>query len=800
MQVAEKSWQFYLLGGLQVFHAGERISSPVQRANELLAFLLLNPRPQPRIYVAGQLAPDIPESSALKRLSDHLWLLRRALPEIHIEISRERLFLPPEHRWLDSEAFLEAGQCEDMAAWQAALQLYQGELLPGFYAEWLVVERERLYIHWLHMINKITDAYMQGQDYREALPWLQRLVQAEPLDETALRKLMSASSALGQRGEALSAYERFVHLASQELKIEPDPLTQRLADGLYHADITPIMPSPRRIPAQSPQVLLEDGRQALERGDRRGLEGCLQALKSQPGTDDRLEAQLLEVDAHLSFGEIPPAETILKSMDSSLIQVKLRLARLALKQEDLEQTRKMASETLLSAHESEDVLVELDALLILAQVQRRTGEMLPALVSVDKALQLSRNLGTHDRLIGAMSERAWVFTRQGRYSEALSLFQGARSLAESESLQLHLAEVLTNLGTIQSYHGDFIAAHQNSLKALSLWRDLGLPRKEATTLQRLALICNQIGENDQALVYLERAQNILEALHDQAGNARNRYNLAAAMPYSDETLVGRSIDLAHAALDAFRELGQPGWEASCLALLGYNLWVSGDCMQALPYLEEAYRLHEKLGEMAVLAELLSYQALALVGLGRYKAAMGASQAALLALAQGALDNDIVSEIYYAHAVVLEALENPSGAQDYYRKAYQNLLKYAEQFNEEAARRAFFRRDPTVRRLMDKVYSLGIAPPPDHGVVQAWAMTPTGRRIRASWTLDAGPPDVALRQSQGAIALRRLRLGRILRESTAQKVVVSQEQLAELLGVSPRTIKRDLAIIRKPEKS
>jgi hypothetical protein len=187
-------------------------------------------------------------------------------------------------------------------------------------------------------------------------------------------------------------------------------------------------------------------------------------------------------------------------------------------------------------------------------------------------------------------------------------------------------------------------------------------------------------------------------------------------------------------------------------------------------------------------------------LGRYKAAMGTSQAALLALAQGALDNDIVSEIYYAHAVVLEALENPSGARDYYRKAYQNLLKYAEQFGEEAARRAFFRRDPTVRRLMDKVYSLGIAPPPDHGVVQAWATTPAGRRIRASWTLDAGPADIALRQSLGAIALRRARLGRILRESAAQKVVVSQEQLAEMLGVSTRTIKRDLAILRQPEKS
>jgi predicted DNA-binding transcriptional regulator YafY len=63
-------------------------------------------------------------------------------------------------------------------------------------------------------------------------------------------------------------------------------------------------------------------------------------------------------------------------------------------------------------------------------------------------------------------------------------------------------------------------------------------------------------------------------------------------------------------------------------------------------------------------------------------------------------------------------------------------------------------------------------------------------------VDAGPADAALRHAQGAIALRRARLERLLEEAQAQGAAPSSADLAHALGVSRRTVQRDLAALRR----
>jgi tetratricopeptide (TPR) repeat protein len=333
---------------------------------------------------------------------------------------------------------------------------------------------------------------------------------------------------------------------------------------------------------------------------------------------------------------------------------------------------------------------------------------------------------------------------------------------------------------------------------LEIWRDLGMLSMEIQVLHRLAHIHGQLGENEEALRTLERAQRICDQTGDRLSVARNLYNLAAAIPYHDETQVSRAIDIAREALGIFREYDQSGWVASCLATLGYNLWVAGQYREALGVLEEAYNLHNELGEVGVLPELLAYQGLALLGLGRLEKALECTRQALLLLARSPVDNDIVSEIYYAHAEVLKAHHDDEQADAYFRRAYQNLLKFAAQLEEEDAREAFFQRDPTTRRLMKAVYDHGIVPHPREGVVQRWVRSQVGQPVRVHLTLDAGPSDVALVRTKGSVGLRRVRLGRILREANRQGASPTVRELADTLGVSSRTIKRDLAALREAE--
>jgi hypothetical protein len=59
-----------------------------------------------------------------------------------------------------------------------------------------------------------------------------------------------------------------------------------------------------------------------------------------------------------------------------------------------------------------------------------------------------------------------------------------------------------------------------------------------------------------------------------------------------------------------------------------------------------------------------------------------------------------------------------------------------------------------------------------------------------WTIDAGPEDLRVQQEHGSVGLRRVRIQRLADEAIAQGGVATQEDLARVLNVSTRTIKRD----------
>ena len=66
---------------------------------------------------------------------------------------------------------------------------------------------------------------------------------------------------------------------------------------------------------------------------------------------------------------------------------------------------------------------------------------------------------------------------------------------------------------------------------------------------------------------------------------------------------------------------------------------------------------------------------------------------------------------------------------------------------------------------------------------------------AVWTVDAGLEDREVLQQHGRSALRRVRLQRLLDEALAQGAVATQEDLAQALHVSLRTIKRDCVVLQ-----
>jgi hypothetical protein len=63
-------------------------------------------------------------------------------------------------------------------------------------------------------------------------------------------------------------------------------------------------------------------------------------------------------------------------------------------------------------------------------------------------------------------------------------------------------------------------------------------------------------------------------------------------------------------------------------------------------------------------------------------------------------------------------------------------------------------------------------------------------VEVTWTLDAGLEDLEVRHRHGPQRLRQLRIQRLLTEALDQGAIATQEDLARVLNVTVRTIKRD----------
>jgi len=779
----------------------EPLAPPPPRATALLARLLTVPRRQTRERLVELLFPDTSRQGGRRRLSDRLWLIRQALPGLPLHATDEWLQIPADERWLDVDAFREWAASPAPTDWPKALDLYGGDLLPSCYEDWILLERESLHLAFVDLLFRAGDRLFQLGQADAALPIARRLAQEEPLDERALRLLMRTNAALGRRGTALAAYERFIDQAADEVGIAPAEATQALANSIR--TFTPVpLPIQTATGERDGETLLARAQDALHRGESAVVEACIQKLTNQAACAP-LDVALLRADLALLREAYDDAEQALQGW-AETSAVLSRRAAIALARRDRTAASTAASLALLAAHEEQDEDTSVEALLVLAQAQRRMGHVAEALATSERALNLATSRRSSVGAVRSLLEQGDTLFRHGRMRDAIPIYDRARSVAHEHGFRRYLAEALQGLVNARSELGVYLDVLPDLREALSIWRDLGLRRAEARTLQTLASICDLLGRHQESMRNIERARELYEDLNDGFGVARCRYHLAANIPYRDETLLDEAVLLADQAIATFRQYDEPGWEASALTVKGQLLVLSERYEQALDALGGACAKHEALGEVGYLPEPLAHQGLAHLALGNRDAALACTRRAVLTLAQGILDSDMATGVYYAHAQVLDAHGLERQANDYLVRGYERLVRFAEQLEDESARRAFFTRGPMVRRLMDEVYERGIAPRPDPGVVTRWlpeemkqsTSLEHRRLVPVALTLDAGPADTALRRSQGGIALRRARLTRILHEAEGQGVRPTIPQLADALNVSERTIKRDLAALRE----
>lgn len=236
--------EYRLLGNLKIEENGQPaalLRSPMGCA--LVAFLIVMGQPQSREVVADLFWGDIPTNQALHNLRSLLNRTRKLVPELSIT-HHQLAFQPSPETSVDLNILRESLASDDAGELDRALQLYRGDLLTGLYLddapryeEWLLLAQERLRLQVLTAHQRLCQAYSDRGELDQALAVARRWLSLDPLDEVALRQLMTLLVLNKQPNAALKEYATSRENLMHAWGLQPEPATEDLADKIQAGKI-----------------------------------------------------------------------------------------------------------------------------------------------------------------------------------------------------------------------------------------------------------------------------------------------------------------------------------------------------------------------------------------------------------------------------------------------------------------------------------------------------------------------------------------------------------------------------------
>jgi LuxR family transcriptional regulator, maltose regulon positive regulatory protein len=225
----------YALGDARVELDGRAVQWPVTQSRDLFFCLLQYPFGLRKERIGEILWPDHAPHKLDGIFRSTLYRLRRALSRQVILFEDDLYrFSRPSGYWLDVEAF---DRLLDEASrptppdkvigfLEGALALYRGDYLQGIYADWTVLERERLRSRYLVALETLAQLYATGRNLRRAIELYQRVLCLDPYREAVHRDVMRCYQRLGDRAAAIRQYQTCVEVLREDLGLSPAKETE----------------------------------------------------------------------------------------------------------------------------------------------------------------------------------------------------------------------------------------------------------------------------------------------------------------------------------------------------------------------------------------------------------------------------------------------------------------------------------------------------------------------------------------------------------------------------------------------
>lgn len=592
-----EQWQIKLFGGVRA-ERKDRVLTHLrtQKTAALLGYLALHAnQPTDRELLIDMLWQDAQPASGRHNLSMALSFLRTLLKtedDTPILITNRQLVqLNPDLFVVDVIQFTHllqlarnAPEPERVSLLSQAVNLYQGDLMRGYYFGWIVPQAVRLEEQFNHAVHQLMGLLERAGNREQALNvGLNALVHI-PLHEGTHLEVMRLQTALGQSENALRQYEYCRQLLKERLGAQPSDVLRELADQIHQQSHRAIPNPPEQAPA-SPTTL--DMETALDWTFAHLPERALLLVLAL--------TPLWERQAHWEQAThwIERALTHPNLEPTARAHLLMQMARFAFRLGAYEQAEQGVHQALLLFHKSGDI----ESIAEAAYMQGRIAE---ARCAYGRAATLYRQAHTHMQdarnargASAALSGLGHLQTLRGRFEEAEEVLQNALQLArecrdaERESVALH------NLAFLKLWQAQPHAALPLYEQALNIRQTTGDRLGIAAMLNGMGRTFLELGDVARAIELCTESITIRRAIGDRPGLAHACCFLACAHLRQKQT--EHALTLFEQSLSICREFGNHPYEIMNLEGQAITAFQSEQHEKMNRLLEEAFTLRRTFG-------------------------------------------------------------------------------------------------------------------------------------------------------------------------------------------------------------
>ncbi len=241
----------HMFGGL-VVQVGERTVTrfTTQKSAALLAYLGCFPQLHSRDILVDIYWPDSEVDAGRASLSQALSTLRRQLEppgtaagtvilstKSHVGLNQKAISSDVnEFQAALRRARVGAPRADRLEALQEAAGLYRGELLPGFYEDWVQAEQQRLADLYFQAVDSLVNLLEESDDFLSAIEYARRAIAIDPLREESHQHVMRVLAASGNRADALNQYRELARILDEELGATPSSATRKLVQAIENVE------------------------------------------------------------------------------------------------------------------------------------------------------------------------------------------------------------------------------------------------------------------------------------------------------------------------------------------------------------------------------------------------------------------------------------------------------------------------------------------------------------------------------------------------------------------------------------